>query len=102
LDEAIAVGGMNRIMLDNFTPTDLKKAIQVIDKRFETEASGGITEKTIRAYAESVWIYFGWCIDTFHKKFGSQFESDFIKKFQRFNDSKFQRLRHSIFLHFDI
>jgi nicotinate-nucleotide pyrophosphorylase (carboxylating) len=53
LDEALSVGGMNRIMLDNFTPDDLKKAIQIIHKRFETEASGGITAATIRSYAES-------------------------------------------------
>ena len=40
-------------MLDNFTPEDLKKAIAMIGKRFETEASGGITASTIRAYAGS-------------------------------------------------
>ncbi len=53
LEEAIAVGGMQRIMLDNFSVPDLKKAIQLINKRYETEASGGITASNIRAYAES-------------------------------------------------
>lgn len=53
LDEALSVGGMKRIMLDNFTPEDLKKAVQIVNKRFETEASGGITAATIRSYAES-------------------------------------------------
>ncbi|MBU1019637.1 MAG: carboxylating nicotinate-nucleotide diphosphorylase [Firmicutes bacterium] len=53
LDEAINVGGIDRIMLDNFTPNSLKKAIKLIDGRFETEASGGITLDTIRSYAET-------------------------------------------------
>lgn len=53
LDQALATGNIQRIMLDNFTPADLKKAIAIIDKRFETEASGGITAETIRSYAES-------------------------------------------------
>ncbi|MEO5643280.1 MAG: carboxylating nicotinate-nucleotide diphosphorylase [Bacteroidia bacterium] len=53
LDEVLATGEIKRIMLDNFTPEDLAKAIRIIDKRFETEASGGITANTIRKYAES-------------------------------------------------
>lgn len=53
LNEVIKTGGIHRIMLDNFTPTDLKKAIEIIRGKYETEASGGITEKTIRAYAET-------------------------------------------------
>ncbi len=53
LKEALEVGGIDRIMLDNFTPADLKKAIEIIDGKFETEASGGITQETIRDYAES-------------------------------------------------
>lgn len=53
LDEVLSIGGIRRIMLDNFTPSDLKKAIAVIGKRFETEASGGITAASIRSYAES-------------------------------------------------
>ena len=38
-------GGVDRIMLDNFTPERMKEAIQLINKRVETEASGGITLK---------------------------------------------------------
>lgn len=45
--------GVNRIMLDNFTPDQIKKAIEVTDKRAELEASGGITLKNIREYAET-------------------------------------------------
>ena len=50
--EALETGGVHRIMLDNFSIPDLKKAVKLIDGRYETEASGGITEKTIRKYAE--------------------------------------------------
>ncbi len=53
VNEAIAVGGINRIMLDNFTPAKLKEAVEVINGKFETEASGGINETNIRAYAET-------------------------------------------------
>jgi len=42
---------IDRILLDNFTPAQVKQAVTLIKKQFETEASGGITEKTIRAYA---------------------------------------------------
>jgi nicotinate-nucleotide pyrophosphorylase (carboxylating) len=51
--EIMNEGGIDRIMLDNFTPEKLKEAIVLINKQYETEASGGITEETIRAYAES-------------------------------------------------
>jgi len=50
--QILAVGKVNRIMLDNFSITDLKKAIALIDHRYETEASGGITEKNIKNYAK--------------------------------------------------
>ncbi len=53
LEKALSVGGFHRIMLDNFHPDDEKKAVQLIAGRFETEASGGITETTIRAHALS-------------------------------------------------
>ncbi|HRG38348.1 MAG TPA: nicotinate-nucleotide diphosphorylase (carboxylating), partial [Bacteroidia bacterium] len=48
-----AVGKVHRIMLDNFTPKDLEKAVKLINKKYETEASGGITEKTIRSFAKT-------------------------------------------------
>lgn len=51
LDQVLATGNVNRIMLDNFNPENLKKAIDIIDQRFTTEASGGITEADIAAYA---------------------------------------------------
>lgn len=53
LNEALSVGGFHRVMLDNFHPDDEKKAVELIAGRFETEASGGITESTIRAHALS-------------------------------------------------
>ncbi len=51
LNEALSVGGFHRIMLDNFHPDDEKKAVELIAGRYETEASGGITEASIRAHA---------------------------------------------------
>jgi nicotinate-nucleotide pyrophosphorylase (carboxylating) len=39
-------------MLDNFTPQETKKAVELIDGKYETESSGGITFDTIRSYAE--------------------------------------------------
>lgn len=53
LDQVLNHGKVNRIMLDNFTPTELKKALALINGNYETEASGGITIETIRAYAET-------------------------------------------------
>lgn len=52
LNQVLEMGGVDRIMLDNFTPTDTVKAVQLIDHRYETESSGGITFDTIRDYAE--------------------------------------------------
>ncbi|HCS20410.1 MAG TPA: carboxylating nicotinate-nucleotide diphosphorylase [Bacteroidetes bacterium] len=51
--EALNTGKVDRIMLDNFDVDALKEAVAFIDHRVETEASGGITESTIRAYAET-------------------------------------------------
>jgi nicotinate-nucleotide pyrophosphorylase (carboxylating) len=51
LQEVLDLGGVHRIMLDNFSPENLKKAVDLIGDRYETEASGGITEETIRDYA---------------------------------------------------
>ncbi len=53
LEIVLNYGGIDRIMLDNFTPEDLNKAVVIIDGKYETEASGGITEETIRRYAET-------------------------------------------------
>ena len=51
LNEILASGNVNRIMLDNFSVADTRKAVEIIGGRFETESSGGITETTIREYA---------------------------------------------------
>ncbi len=52
LNEVLHVGGVNRIMLDNFTPGQTREAVNLIGGRYETESSGGITYDTIRDYAE--------------------------------------------------
>ena len=49
--EVLKTGIANRIMLDNFNTTDLKKAVNIINKKFETEASGGITLTNVYSYA---------------------------------------------------
>ena len=51
LNQALAVG-VDRVMLDNFTPEDTRKAVELINGRVETESSGGITFATLRQYAE--------------------------------------------------
>ena len=47
----LAVGKVHRIMLDNYSPGMINEAVALIDGRYETEASGGITLENIRAYA---------------------------------------------------
>ena len=51
LEQALATGGVDRIMLDNFTPQQTRKAVERIAGQVETESSGGITFDTIRDYA---------------------------------------------------
>ncbi len=51
LDEVLRHGGIDRIMLDNFTPADIRTAVARIGGKYETEASGGINEKTLAEYA---------------------------------------------------
>ena len=51
LNRVITHGGVDRIMLDNFSVEDTKKAVDIISGRFETESSGGITIDTLRDYA---------------------------------------------------
>jgi nicotinate-nucleotide pyrophosphorylase (carboxylating) len=53
LQQVLDEGKVHRIMLDNFSPDQLRKALQLIDGRYETEASGGITLQNIRQYAET-------------------------------------------------
>jgi nicotinate-nucleotide pyrophosphorylase (carboxylating) len=52
LRQVLEIGGVIRIMLDNFSFENLRKAVALIGNRFPTEASGGINETTIRQYAE--------------------------------------------------
>ena len=52
LQQVLDCGGVNRIMLDNFTVADTKKAVDIINHRYEVESSGNITLDTIRDYAE--------------------------------------------------
>ena len=51
--QAIEVGGIHRIMLDNMTPALMKEAVALIGGKYETEASGGITDETLREVAET-------------------------------------------------
>jgi nicotinate-nucleotide pyrophosphorylase (carboxylating) len=53
VDEVLRIGGVDIIMLDNFSLDDMRTAVRRIAGRFETEASGNITEKTLRAVAET-------------------------------------------------
>jgi nicotinate-nucleotide pyrophosphorylase (carboxylating) len=53
LEQVLEIGGVDRIMLDNFTPSALEIALKLIPSNYETEASGGITLETIRSYAET-------------------------------------------------
>jgi len=52
LEEVLQTGGVDRILLDNFKPHDLCEALNMIEGRYITEASGGITVDNIRDYAE--------------------------------------------------
>lgn len=53
LDEVLEIGNVHRIMLDNFTPNQIKAVLPRIPKIYEVEASGGITLETIRSFAET-------------------------------------------------
>lgn len=51
LSQVLAIGGVDRIMLDNFSFENLRAAVALIDGKFITEASGGITEENVAEYA---------------------------------------------------
>jgi nicotinate-nucleotide pyrophosphorylase (carboxylating) len=53
LEEVLQVGNVHRIMLDNFTPEQIREVLPLIPSKYETEASGGITESNITSYAET-------------------------------------------------
>ena len=52
LQQVLDLGGVDRIMFDNFTPAMTKKAVEMVGGRYQTESSGGITFDTLRDYAE--------------------------------------------------
>src|ERR1035437_3177992 len=52
LSQVMTVGGVDRIMLDNFTPENTRKAVEIIGGKYEIESSGGITFDTLKEYAE--------------------------------------------------
>jgi nicotinate-nucleotide pyrophosphorylase (carboxylating) len=53
LDEVLKIGGIDRIMLDNFDVENTRKAVEKVNGKYELESSGGITYDTIRDYAET-------------------------------------------------
>lgn len=53
LEQVLAIGQVDRIMLDNFTPAEITEVLPSIPKQYEVEASGGITLENIRKYAET-------------------------------------------------
>ena len=53
VQRVLAHGGAHRIMFDNFTPAQVREGVQLVNHRMETEASGGITDETLHAYAET-------------------------------------------------
>jgi nicotinate-nucleotide pyrophosphorylase (carboxylating) len=53
IEQVLAVGNVDRIMFDNFAVATMKEAVKLVNGRFETEASGGITLETVRSYAET-------------------------------------------------
>jgi nicotinate-nucleotide pyrophosphorylase (carboxylating) len=52
LNQVMTVGGIDRIMLDNFSTENTRKAVEIINGKYETESSGGITFDTLKEYAE--------------------------------------------------
>jgi nicotinate-nucleotide pyrophosphorylase (carboxylating) len=53
VEEILAAGHIDRIMFDNFTPSVMTEAVKLVNKKYETEASGGITLDTVRTFAET-------------------------------------------------
>ena len=53
VEEVLLMGGVDTIMLDNMSLNDMRKAVHLINGKYKTEASGGITENTLRPVAET-------------------------------------------------
>lgn len=51
--KVLSAGNVHRIMLDNYLPEQITEAVKLIDGKYETEASGGITLKNVEAYAQT-------------------------------------------------
>lgn len=51
--QVMEIGGVDRIMFDNFTPEQVRKGVEMVGGKYETEASGNITEETILSYAQT-------------------------------------------------
>jgi nicotinate-nucleotide pyrophosphorylase (carboxylating) len=51
VEQVLAIGGINRIMLDNFEIPAIKEAVILINRQYETEISGGVTKENLREYA---------------------------------------------------
>jgi nicotinate-nucleotide pyrophosphorylase (carboxylating) len=62
IQDALAAGGVDRLLLDNFTPTQTAEAVARIDGRVATESSGGLTPNTVRAYGDAGvdYVSLGW------------------------------------------
>ena len=60
--QALDVGGIDRLLLDNFSPEQVKTAVEEIDGRVATEASGGLTPDVVRAYGDAGvdFVSLGW------------------------------------------
>lgn len=52
IEQVMAIGGVDRIMLDNFSPENTRKAVERIGGKYEIESSGGITFDTLKDYAD--------------------------------------------------
>lgn len=53
IEQALAAGNIYRIMFDNFTPEKMKEAVKLVNGKYLTEASGGVTLENVRSYAET-------------------------------------------------
>ena len=62
LQEALSVGGVDRLLLDNFTPAQAALAVDLVGGRVQTEASGGLNPDNVRAYGEAGvdFVSLGW------------------------------------------
>ena len=68
LREVIQTQGVDRILLDNFSPKQIRACLSMIPPHFEIEASGGITEDNIVEFAEAGVHYISVCALTHHVK----------------------------------